>query len=68
MKTMKPLLFGSLWLSFSLQVCSGADAQTGQWEVLFNGQDLKGWTPVHEVTFTVKGSEKRTFVSILPPV
>jgi hypothetical protein len=56
---MKPLLIGSLWLSLVLQVCSGADAQTGQWEVLFNGQDLKGWTPVHDVTFAVKDGNLR---------
>lgn len=28
-------------------------APAGKWELLFNGKDLTGWAPVHEVTFTV---------------
>ena len=29
-------------------------AKEGQWQSLFNGKDLSGWVPVHEVTFGVK--------------
>lgn len=31
----------------------------GEWKSLFNGKDLTGWTPVHEVTFTVQDGNLR---------
>jgi hypothetical protein len=31
----------------------------GKWETLFNGKDLAGWAPVHDVTFEVKDSNLR---------
>lgn len=34
-------------------------AAEGQWQSLFNGQDLKGWVPVHDVTFVVKDGNLR---------
>ena len=45
-----------------LLVCraaSPADAPASQWESLFNGQDLTGWAPVHDVTFEVKDGNLR---------
>ena len=45
------LLLSTLALKLTL---FAAEAQEGQWQSLFNGQDLKGWTPVHDVTFEVK--------------
>ena len=29
------------------------------WESLFNGKDLSGWVPVHDVTFVVTNSNLR---------
>jgi uncharacterized protein len=34
-------------------------AQAGQWESLFNGKDLTGWVPVHDVTFVVTNGNLR---------
>ena len=40
--------------------CVAADtAKDGHWESLFNGKDLGGWTPVHEVTFVVTNGNLR---------
>lgn len=36
-----------------------ADELSGEWETLFNGKDLSGWTPVHEVTFAVTNGNLR---------
>jgi hypothetical protein len=37
---------------------SAADADA-KWQSLFNGQDLKGWVPVHDVSFEVKDGNLR---------
>ena len=38
----------------------GADEpKEGKWETLFNGKDLSGWAPVHEVTFAVTNGNLR---------
>jgi hypothetical protein len=37
----------------------GADTPAGKWESLFNGKDLTGWRPVHDVTFEVKDGNLR---------
>ena len=36
-----------------------ADSASGKWETLFNGLDLTGWVPVHDVTFVVKDGNLR---------
>ena len=51
-------LVGALALVASLPSVFGAENE-GKWETLFNGQDLKGWAPVHEVTFDVKDGNLR---------
>jgi hypothetical protein len=42
------------------QLCFAADApKDGNWESLFNGKDLSGWLPVHDVTFVVTNGNLR---------
>ena len=42
------------------QLCVAADApKDGGWESLFNGKDLSGWVPVHDVTFVVTNGNLR---------
>lgn len=36
-----------------------AASNEGKWESLFNGKDLKGWAPVHDVTFEAKDGNLR---------
>ncbi len=62
---MKTKVFGFLpavlltCLAFT-QPCVAADtAKDTHWESLFNGKDLKGWVPVHDVTFVVTNSNLR---------
>jgi hypothetical protein len=50
------LLLGSIALNLS---CPAAEPDPGKWQSLFNGQDLKGWAPVHDVTFEVKDGNLR---------
>lgn len=38
---------------------NAAESAGGDWTSLFNGQDLKGWVPVHDVTFEVKDGNLR---------
>ncbi len=62
---MKPSKFSVL--SLILAACltlfapaSGAEeAKAGKWESLFNGKDLTGWVPVHEVTLVVTNGNLR---------
>lgn len=35
------------------------EAQAGKWESLFNGKDLAGWVPVHDVTFVATNGNLR---------
>jgi len=48
-------LGGLLWV----QATSGAETKEGPWESLFNGKDLSGWVPVHDVTFEVREGNLR---------
>ena len=42
------------------QPCVAAEAaKDGGWEPLFNGKDLSGWVPVHEVSFVVTNGNLR---------
>jgi len=42
------------------QLTRAADApKTNHWESLFNGKDLSGWVPVHDVTFVVTNGNLR---------
>jgi len=36
-----------------------APASTNAWQTLFNGKDLTGWVPVHDVTFVVTNGNLR---------
>jgi Domain of Unknown Function (DUF1080) len=43
-----------------VRTAAGADEpKSGEWQSLFNGKDLTGWAPVHEVTFVVTNSNLR---------
>ena len=58
LETVKTILLVTL-LSGSFCVAAfAADAQA-KWEVLFNGKDLSGWAPVHDVTFVVTNGNLR---------
>jgi hypothetical protein len=50
------LILGGLILRLS---SGAAESPEAKWQSLFNGQDLKGWAPVHEVTFEVKEGNLR---------
>ncbi|MBI5383287.1 MAG: DUF1080 domain-containing protein [Verrucomicrobia bacterium] len=56
MKTMIRILRSVLLGGFVLAQTSflAAADQDGPWEPLFNGKDLAGWVPVHDVKFEVK--------------
>jgi hypothetical protein len=49
--TLASVLFSLLALNVSVVA---AEPDPGKWQSLFNGQDLKGWAPVHDVSFEVK--------------
>ncbi len=53
----KALVLGCLLLP--LPGARGAEADTGKWVSLFNGKDLTGWVPVHDVTAEVKDGNLR---------
>src|SRR5512146_2293690 len=38
---------------------SSAADDAGKWVSLFNGKDLTGWVPVHDVTFAVTNGDLR---------
>ena len=49
------LLTGTLLACLALAaVARAADDKDAAWASLFNGKDLKGWVPMHDVTFEVK--------------
>lgn len=55
---MKPIrihFLPSLFLASVVWVTASAadDAKDAKWQSLFNGKDLTGWLPVHDVTFVV---------------
>ena len=51
-RTLIYALFCGVWIS-------AAVAENSRWESLFNGKDLSGWTPVHDVTFVVTNGNLR---------
>lgn len=62
MKTIVLKLFPALLLACLTftRPCLAADAaKDGGWEPLFNGKDLSGWVPVHDVTFVVTNGNLR---------
>ena len=62
MKTIRLTLFPAVLLACLAlpQLCAAADApKEGGWESLFNGKDLSGWVPVHDVTFVVTNGNLR---------
>jgi hypothetical protein len=61
MKRVHSFSLAVLFLSaLALPVTSrAAEAEPAPWQSLFNGQDLKGWVPVHDVTFEAKDGHLR---------
>ena len=60
MKSIKLLVFAGLLMSLTgVLSCHAADAEDAKWQSLFNGQDLTGWAPVHDVTFDVNDGHLR---------
>jgi hypothetical protein len=61
MKAFRPLKSCSTVLALLLAglALASARAADGKWESLFNGKDLTGWAPVHEVSFEVKDANLR---------
>jgi len=62
MKTFRVLLLPAILAAVLARVPSAhsADgAESGQWQSLFNGKDLTGWAPVHDVTFVVTNGNLR---------
>jgi hypothetical protein len=59
--TLSKLFLAALLAGLTLpQLTIAADAPKDEkWESLFNGKDLTGWVPVHEVTFVVTNSNLR---------
>jgi hypothetical protein len=49
--------FAALTMAVFAIILQARAAET--WEVLFNGQDLSGWSPVHDVSFTVTNGNLR---------
>ncbi|HYG33897.1 MAG TPA: DUF1080 domain-containing protein [Clostridia bacterium] len=51
----------SLFTAVAFSPCASMadEAQAGKWESLFNGKDLSGWVPVHDVTFVVTNENLR---------
>jgi hypothetical protein len=53
-------LAGLLACFITIHTAPAADApKEPQWETLFNGKDLTGWVPVHDVTFVVTNANLR---------
>ncbi len=52
------LLCLALGSFLTVQALIAAD-EAGAWESLFNGKDLSGWAPVHDVTFVVTNGNLR---------
>ena len=57
LKLMPAVLFACL--AFTQPGGAAEAAKDGRWEPLFNGKDLSGWVPVHEVTFAVTNGNLR---------
>lgn len=60
MNLTKAVFVSPLLLACLTCALSGLAAEPeGQWQPLFNSQDLKGWIPVHDVTFEAKDGNLR---------
>lgn len=61
MKKLHPYSLISLTILLGIALARTAVAADGQnnWESLFNGTDLTGWKPVHDVTFVVTNGNLR---------
>jgi hypothetical protein len=59
MNAIRSLVVAALLSLISNLALQAADAQPGEWQSLFNGKDLSGWVPVHEVKFEVKEGNLR---------
>ena len=46
-------------LAINLSAVAADEPKQSGWESLFNGQDLSGWVPVHDVTFVVTNGNLR---------
>jgi len=57
LKVMAPVLLACI--ATTRMVSAAEAAKEGQWQSLFNGKDLSGWVPVHEVTFVVTNGNLR---------
>ena len=57
LKLLPPVLLGCSALGQSAS--TPAKPSEAGWESLFNGKDLTGWVPVHDVTFVVTNSNLR---------
>ena len=60
MKSIRALLLRGLFLNGLIWAsCAWGAPVQEKWETLFNGKDLQGWAPVHEVTFEVNDGNLR---------
>ncbi|HOX55729.1 MAG TPA: DUF1080 domain-containing protein [Candidatus Paceibacterota bacterium] len=62
MRTTLPKLWVAALLACFATTLTGPAAETpreGRWESIFNGKDLSGWVPVHDVTFAVTNGNLR---------
>src|SRR5258708_4172609 len=59
MKYIFSLLLLPLLLAGLCALQSPVLAEEGKWETLFNGKDLSGWTPMHDVEFVVTNGNLR---------
>ena len=61
MKTIQFQSIAGALLGWALLFSTSAIGQAPEpkWDSLFNGKDLKGWTPVHDVAFEVKDGNLR---------
>jgi hypothetical protein len=56
MRTSRALLLSGLVAGWAVATACSAESK---WQTLFNGKDLAGWAPVHEVQFEVKDGNLR---------
>ena len=47
-----PVIFAA-GIAVAQAAAAGGEPKDGNWQSLFNGKDLTGWSPVHDVTFVV---------------
>lgn len=46
-------------LALAFSAAAAEESKGGDWQTLFNGKDLTGWVPVHDVTFVVTNNNLR---------